>query len=147
MARWNDGLVGEAHAIGNQSCARVAKSDCAGEASEVRPSTRSCGTELGASHVYMALRREPLRAREAWIGIVSGSQSLVAITSDIGFADQARMTHTIRAVTGVPPYTSWRHLGASRSISSPPSRHLNEMAAFGVHYHGHCATGDRDRCL
>ena len=53
-----------------------------------------------------------LRARSAWFELVRSRESLAAIAADSGFADQAHMTRSVKALTGVPP-------GAWRSNCSP----------------------------
>ncbi len=47
------------------------------------------------------------RARRAWRRVLSTGVSLSAIAQDLGFADLAHMTRSIRALTGLPP-SGWR---------------------------------------
>ena len=51
--------------------------------------------------------RAEVRAREAWLHITRGSESLCRIAADMGFSDQAHMTRWIRRITGYPPIV-WR---------------------------------------
>lgn len=48
-----------------------------------------------------------LRAREAWLRVVTDSSGLAHIAAELGYADQAHMTRAIRALTGAPPHR-WR---------------------------------------
>jgi AraC-like DNA-binding protein len=64
----------------------------------------------GFSQVYgispSAFRAE-LRGRLAWRRIVDAGQALTDLAYELGFADQAHMTRTVRAITGQPP-RAWR---------------------------------------
>lgn len=51
--------------------------------------------------------RAELRARDAWLAIVRTRDSLAAIAAETGFADQAHMTRSVRALTGASP-SAWR---------------------------------------
>jgi AraC-like DNA-binding protein len=51
--------------------------------------------------------RAQLRGRLAWRRIVDASQALSDLAYELGFADQAHMTRTVRAITGLPP-RAWR---------------------------------------
>lgn len=51
--------------------------------------------------------RAELRARHAWSHLVTAEGPLVQLALDTGFADQAHMTRSIRALTGAPP-SRWR---------------------------------------
>jgi len=51
--------------------------------------------------------RAELRARGAWLRIVRTRDPLADIAAATGFADQAHMTRSIRALTGAPP-AAWR---------------------------------------
>jgi len=51
--------------------------------------------------------RAELRARSAWLRVTQGSDSLCAIASETGFADQAHMTRWIHRITGAAP-GAWR---------------------------------------
>jgi AraC-like DNA-binding protein len=57
--------------------------------------------------------RAELRARHAWRSIMSRQASFAAIALDSGFADQAHMTRSVRALTGHTP-GEWRRLVTSR---------------------------------
>lgn len=48
-----------------------------------------------------------LRARQAWMRVVTTSAPLAGIAVETGFADQAHMTRAIGAFTGLPPH-AWR---------------------------------------
>lgn len=56
-----------------------------------------------------------LRARAAWIRIVSRCDDLAVIASEAGYADQSHMTRAIRMFTGAPPDAWRRHLRAQES--------------------------------
>lgn len=58
------------------------------------------------------------KAREAWIRIVSGQESLAAIAGEVGYADQPHMTRAVRALTGAPP-DAWRR---RLSLAAPTLR-------------------------
>ena len=51
--------------------------------------------------------RLELRARRAWVRIVSGGDSLSLIALETGFADQSHMTRAVGWLTGRPP-SAWR---------------------------------------
>ncbi len=51
--------------------------------------------------------RAEARARAAWARIADSNGPLVHLALDSGFADQAHMTRSIRALTGAPP-VRWR---------------------------------------
>jgi len=51
--------------------------------------------------------RLEIRARAAWVRIVSGAEPLSLIALETGFADQAHMTRTLGWLTGRPPI-AWR---------------------------------------
>ena len=51
--------------------------------------------------------RAQLRGRRAWRRIVEPGQTLTDLAYELGFADQAHMTRTMRALTGQPP-RAWR---------------------------------------
>jgi AraC-like DNA-binding protein len=65
----------------------------------------------GFSQVYglspSAFRAE-VRGRLAWRRIVDAGQALTDLAYELGFADQAHMTRTVRAITGQPP-RAWRN--------------------------------------
>jgi len=48
-----------------------------------------------------------LRARNAWLQITTTTHSLASIAMATAFADQAHMTHGVRALTGRSP-GAWR---------------------------------------
>lgn len=50
-----------------------------------------------------------LRARSAWLQVISGTESLAQIAADAGFADQSHMTRAISSTTGAPP-GAWRRM-------------------------------------
>lgn len=47
--------------------------------------------------------RARVRARRAWKAIERGDTSLAAIAAELGFADQAHMTRSVRQLTGLTP--------------------------------------------
>ena len=47
--------------------------------------------------------RAEVRGRLAWRRIVDAGQALTDLAYELGFADQAHMTRTVRAITGQPP--------------------------------------------
>jgi AraC-like DNA-binding protein len=51
--------------------------------------------------------RAEVRGRLAWRRIVDAGQALTDLAYELGFADQAHMTRTVRAITGQPP-RAWR---------------------------------------
>jgi AraC-like DNA-binding protein len=51
--------------------------------------------------------RAQVRGRLAWRRIVEAGQALTDLAYELGFADQAHMTRTVRAITGQPP-RAWR---------------------------------------
>ena len=51
--------------------------------------------------------RAQVRGRLAWRRIVQADQALTDLAYELGFADQAHMTRTVRAITGLPP-RAWR---------------------------------------
>jgi AraC-like DNA-binding protein len=51
--------------------------------------------------------RAELRARQAWLRITRGEESLCQIAAETGFADQAHMTRWIHRMTGASP-SIWR---------------------------------------
>ena len=51
--------------------------------------------------------RAEIRGRLAWRRIVDAGQALTDLAYELGFADQAHMTRTVRAITGQPPRV-WR---------------------------------------
>ncbi len=59
-----------------------------------------------------------LRARRAWLGIVSGDGSLAGLAAELGYADQPHMTRAVRALTGATP-SAWRQV---TSVQDPSAR-------------------------
>ncbi|HEY9013223.1 MAG TPA: AraC family transcriptional regulator [Devosia sp.] len=53
-----------------------------------------------------------LRARSAWLRVISGNEPLAQVAADSGFADQSHMTRAIWAITGAPP-GAWRQMVTS----------------------------------
>jgi len=51
--------------------------------------------------------RAELKARDAWLRIVRSRAGLAEIAASSGFADQAHMTRSVRALTGTTP-SAWR---------------------------------------
>jgi AraC-like DNA-binding protein len=51
--------------------------------------------------------RAQVRGRLAWRRIVEANRALADLAYELGFADQAHMTRTVRAITGQPP-RAWR---------------------------------------
>jgi AraC-like DNA-binding protein len=51
--------------------------------------------------------RAEMRARTAWMRLGGTERPLVDLALDCGFADQAHMTRSVRALTGAPP-ARWR---------------------------------------
>lgn len=96
--------------------------DAAREILNVEPATTiaSLAHELGISprqlsrlfpqHVGMTLSkyRNALRTRTALEAIAAGAPSLARLAAELGFADQAHLTRTVRRLTGQPP-SAHRH--------------------------------------
>lgn len=61
--------------------------------------------------------RRRVRARSAWEALRNGKESLAAIASRLGFADQSHMTRCVKQLTGFPP-SQWRSL----QMGSRPAR-------------------------
>lgn len=64
-----------------------------------------------------------LRARAAWIRIMTRSDDLAVIASEMGYADQPHMTRAIRMFTGAPPGRWRKHLRERQhreSLASEP---------------------------
>jgi AraC-like DNA-binding protein len=59
-----------------------------------------------------------LKAREAWIRIVTSSDSLAKIAANLGYADQPHMTRAVRALTGTPPSMWRKYFGRTQSALS-----------------------------
>jgi AraC-like DNA-binding protein len=59
--------------------------------------------------------RQELRARAAWIDIVTTDDDLAGIAVEHGFFDQPHMTRAIRALTGAPP-AAWRRRVRAREV-------------------------------
>lgn len=57
--------------------------------------------------------RSELKARAAWLRIVQTRDSLAAIATDTGFADQAHMTRNVTRLTGASPGAWRREAGAT----------------------------------
>jgi AraC-like DNA-binding protein len=51
--------------------------------------------------------RAQVRGRMAWRRILDADRALADLAYELGFADQAHMTRTVRAITGQPP-RAWR---------------------------------------
>jgi len=51
--------------------------------------------------------RAQMRGRTAWRRILDADNALAELAYELGFADQAHMTRTVRAITGQPP-SAWR---------------------------------------
>ena len=62
-----------------------------------------------------------LRARRAWMGVVSGEDSLAGLAAELGYADQPHMTREVRALTGATP-NAWRQVTS-----------VQDLAAGGAH--------------
>jgi AraC-like DNA-binding protein len=81
--------------------------------------SRAFSTAFGVSARQF---RAELRARAAWLGIVRSRDSLARIAATTGFADQAHMTRSVRALTGGSP-AAWRSdprtFGYCRARPSP----------------------------
>jgi AraC-like DNA-binding protein len=56
--------------------------------------------------------RARVRARKAWKAVQGTAAPLAAIAAELGFADQAHMTRSVKELTGLPPQ-AWRP-GANR---------------------------------
>ena len=61
--------------------------------------------------------RGELRARAAWLRIVGTREALAAIAVASGFADQAHMTRSVCALTGLSP-AAWRHDERTRGLAT-----------------------------
>lgn len=73
------------------------------------PATVSRGFKqvFGVSpHAY----RAQMKGIRAWRAIVHGREPLATVATDAGFSDQAHMTRTVQAVTGLTP-GAWRRAG------------------------------------
>jgi AraC-like DNA-binding protein len=101
---WPDLL---AHALWTNSALRI--SDWA-EEHGLAPETVSRGFRR-AFGTTPARFRSSVRARKAWRLLADGTDSLSDVAQIAGFADQAHMTRSIVALTGVTP-TVWRGLRA-----------------------------------
>lgn len=53
-----------------------------------------------------------LKARDAWLQIVTRRDDLAVVAHDLGYADQPHMTRAVRAFTGATPGTWRRHFVA-----------------------------------
>jgi AraC-like DNA-binding protein len=53
--------------------------------------------------VTLSRYRIRLRASAALERLAAGQRSLATLAADLGFADQAHLTRTLRAETGLPP--------------------------------------------
>ncbi|MBO0822163.1 MAG: helix-turn-helix transcriptional regulator, partial [Nocardiopsaceae bacterium] len=62
--------------------------------------------------------RNRIRVAEAVERIGAGETALAALAADLGFADQAHLTRTVRALTGSPP-GAWRLPARGRCGSDP----------------------------
>lgn len=51
----------------------------------------------------MSAYRNQLRVREALDRLADGERSLTSLATDLGFADHAHMTRTVRRETGMTP--------------------------------------------
>lgn len=71
--------------------------------------------------------RVEARARLAWRQAVHGRTSLSAIAHDLGFADLAHMTRSVRALTGAPP-SAWRHA----ALAQRPDANSESRPARGI---------------
>lgn len=60
-----------------------------------------------------AVYRRRQRAQCAWRSLIHGSHALADIAAELGFADQAHMTHDVKWLTGLAP-GAWR-----RKVKSP----------------------------
>jgi AraC-like DNA-binding protein len=65
--------------------------------------------------------RTELHARAAWLRIVRTREALAAIAAATGFADQAHMTRSVRALTGATP-AAWRHDPRVAAMRGNPAR-------------------------
>lgn len=77
-----------------------------GDRQALAPATISRGF-LRAYGISPRAFRAEARARHAWQQIVRGQDGLAAIAAGLGFADQAHMTRSVRALTGATP-GRWR---------------------------------------
>ncbi len=87
------------------------------EAHGIAPETISRGFTRTYGIAPATFRAE-IRARRAFRQIVHTMTSLVEISSGLGFADQAHMTRSVRALTGVTP-SHWR--SRSNSFKTLPA--------------------------
>ena len=79
------------------------------------PATVSRGFKqvFGVSpHAY----RAQVKGRLAWRALVHGREPLATVAMAVGFSDQAHMTRTVQAVTGLTP-GAWRRAGGKDSNS------------------------------
>ena len=80
----------------------------AGWAAQLGVSRETASREFSAAYGVSARRfRAELKARAAWLRVVRTRDRLADIAAATGFADQAHMTRSIRALTGGSP-AAWR---------------------------------------
>src|SRR5215469_3119785 len=60
--------------------------------------------------------RAQMKGRLAWRALLQGREPLATVAMDAGFSDQAHMTRTVQAVTGLTP-GAWRRTGRTDSNS------------------------------
>jgi AraC-like DNA-binding protein len=75
---------------------------------------RGFSRSFGASARTFA---KELRARDAWLRIVSERAGLATIAAELGYADQPHMTCAVRALTGAPP-DLWRRRLAAQGLGA-----------------------------
>jgi AraC-like DNA-binding protein len=83
------------------------------------PSVLSRGFKMVFGISPIAYRAEA-RARRAWRRIAGGSEPLVSIALDVGFADQSHMTHAVRDFTGRTPGQWRRSNGYKTRVPTSP---------------------------
>lgn len=97
---WVDALATDLDAIPELSLARWA------EERDLTPESLSRGFRRAFGTSPKSFRMEA-RARRARLAAMQSARPLTEIAHDLGFADLAHMTHSVRAFTGLPP-SRWR---------------------------------------
>jgi AraC-like DNA-binding protein len=100
LVDWCDALAAEL--IANPSL----RLSCWAEQKGLAPWTVSRGFARAYGISPEAFRARA-RARWAWQAICGGAMPLAGIAAELGFADQAHMTRSVRELTGRPP-RAWR---------------------------------------
>ncbi len=100
---WADLLATDLDAVPELSLAQWA------EEHDLAPESLSRGFRRAFGTSPKSFRME-MRARRARLAAMQSARPLTGIAHDLGFADLAHMTHSVRASTGLPP-SQWRAAG------------------------------------